>query len=70
MSKDTYIVFGFQYEVEDAAAQDLLLKGRHGLTMIAEIPSPRRVGRDGPFQAGIKKARRECNAHWRWPLPG
>lgn len=43
----------------------LVLKGRHGHTMIAEIPSPHCVGSDSPFKAGIKKARREFSAHYR-----
>lgn len=42
----------------------LVLAGRRGRTMIAEIPSPRCVELGSPFLAGIKKARQQFNSHY------
>lgn len=54
-----------EFKREKDGDYHLVLKGRHGKTMIAEIPSPRCVGSDSPFKAEIKNARREFNAHYR-----
>lgn len=54
-----------EFKHEKDGDYHLVLKGRHGQTMIAKIPSPRCVGSSSPFKAGIEKARREFNAHYR-----
>lgn len=54
-----------EYKREKDGDYYLVLKGRHGQTMIAEIPSPDCVGSNSPLKAGIKKARREFNARYK-----
>lgn len=53
-----------EYRQDKDGDYDLVLKGRDGHTMIAEIPSPRCVGSDSPLKPGIEKARREFSARY------
>lgn len=53
-----------EYKRERDDDYHLVLRGRSGQTMIAEIPAPHCVGSASPLAAGIARARREFNAHY------
>ncbi len=57
------LLIAFKKEHDDD--YHLVLKGRSGKTLIAEIPAPHCVGRRSPLAAGITRARREFNARYR-----
>ena len=53
-----------EYKRERDDDYHLVLRGRSGQTMIAEIPAPHCVGSTSPLAAGIAKARHEFNAQY------
>jgi hypothetical protein len=50
-----------EYVREDDGDYHLVLKDRHGRSIIAEIPDPGCVGHISPVKANIRKARRRFN---------
>lgn len=62
-----YYVKGTLVEYKQVKNGDyrLVLKGRHGQTMIGDIPAPRCVGSGSPLRPGIDKARHEFDAQYK-----